>query len=79
MKNIVVVSVYDSGYCASFMENGKVNDIDTYRKRINFKERFGEDIDRISIDDLAKFYESDTIIILCVDGGIECVKGNKRK
>lgn len=77
MKNLVVLSIYDSGYEMSFMENEETISLHSYEERAKFEERFGEYPDRITIEELSRHYSSDYIIVLCEDGTIEYSRGKK--
>ncbi len=70
-KNIVVLSVYDSAYCATFMENGKIHDLDAPLCREWYIKKIGTNPEQTQMGDLMKIYPEGTILIICNDGGIE--------
>ena len=69
--NLVILSVYDSGYCASLLEDDKITELDEFEAQKAFKERFGKYPQIITLKELKKHYPEDTIVIICQDGGIE--------
>ena len=79
MKNLVVLSIYDSGYGGTFMENGECIyvDSDHYKNQKKFEKRFGKLPYLITIEELSKHYSSDYVIVICEDGYIDYTKGSK--
>lgn len=77
MKNLVVLSIYDSGYEMHFLENEEIISLHTVESQKKFKERYGEFPLQITIEELSKHYSSDYIIVLCEDGYIEYSRGSK--
>lgn len=70
-KNIVVLSVYDGAYCAQFMENGLIYDLDAPLVREWYIKKVGETPENTTIEHLMKIYPEGTKIIICEDGCIE--------
>lgn len=70
-RDLVILSVYDSGYGCSFMENGIVKEIDETEKREAFKLRFKTYPEDISLEELKKHYPEGTTVIICNNGWIE--------
>lgn len=69
-RDLVILSIYDSGYGCSFMENGIVKEIDEDEKREAFKLRFKTYPENISLEELRKHYPDGTTVIICTDGAI---------
>ena len=70
-KNIVVLSLYDCAYCASFMEDGYYYDLDAPLVRDWYIKKIGKVPELTHIDDLMNIYPEGTKIIICGDGCIE--------
>ena len=69
-RGLVILSVYDSGYCATLLEGNKITDLDDNEPRADFKSRFGKYPENITLEELRKHYPEGTIIVICRDGGI---------
>ena len=67
LDNIVVISIYDSGYDQSIMENGIVNRGYEYRGRLDAYEM------KKDVSKLKEMFPNKTIII-CEDGDIEVIE-----
>ena len=76
MKNLVVLSIYDSGYEMSFLENEEIT-LPFNEEEEKFEKRFGKLPYLITIEELAKHYSSDYIIVICENGGIVYSRGKK--
>lgn len=70
MKDLVILSVYDSGYFVSLLENDTITEIDDTPAQEAFKSRFGKYPDQISVEELREHYPEGTIVIICDNGGI---------
>lgn len=68
---LVILSIYDSCYCGSLLEDNKITDLDDNEAQEAFKERFGQYPNQITLEELKKHYPEDTIVIICDNGGIE--------
>lgn len=71
MANLVILSVYDGGYCVSLLEYGRVIHFDTEESKEGYKLRFGKYPEDMTMEELRKHYPEGTKIIICDDGDIQ--------
>lgn len=69
-RDLVILSVYDGGYCGSLLEGDKITDLDEWGAQDAFKSRFGEFPGQITLKELRKHYPEGTTVIICSDGVI---------
>ena len=77
LKLLVVLSIYDGGFVSSLMENGELEYLDTYKKEQQFIKRFAKRPEDISIDELAKHYSREHIVMICENANIQYSEGTK--
>lgn len=68
---LVILSIYDGGYCASILEDDKVTNLEDTENCAKFKLKHGKYPWEITLDELRKHYPEGSVVIICEDGTIQ--------